>query len=47
MPINNIDPEVGDMAPGFSLADARTGDMVNLEDLLGRPLLINFGRGTW
>ncbi len=39
--------KVGDKAPGFALPDARTGEVVKLADLLGRPLLVYFGRGTW
>jgi len=38
---------LGDRAPDFTLADASTGEMVSLDDLLGRPLMIFFGRGTW
>ena len=38
---------VGDKAPDFTLQDASTGEMVSLADLLGRPLVIIFGRGTW
>jgi len=47
MPIDNRVLKVGDEAPGFELTDASTGEVVTLEDLLDRPLLINFGRGTW
>lgn len=39
--------EVGDKAPDFSLTDASTGKLVSLDDLMGQPLLIVFGRGTW
>jgi peroxiredoxin len=39
--------KVGDRAPEFRLPDALTGKEVALGDLLGRPLLIYFGRGTW
>jgi len=38
---------VGDHAPDFELPDALTGETVKLGDLLGRPLMIYFGRGTW
>ncbi|HEY5526959.1 MAG TPA: hypothetical protein VIK02_05215 [Candidatus Anoxymicrobiaceae bacterium] len=38
---------VGDKAPGFTLADAATGEMVSLDDLVVQPLMIIFGRGTW
>ena len=38
---------LGDKAPDFELPDAKTGEMVNLADLLGQPLLLYFGRGTW
>lgn len=39
--------KVGDRAPDFRLPDALTGEDVSLGDLLGQPLLIYFGRGTW
>ncbi len=39
--------KVGDNAPDFALPDALTGETVRLADLLGRPLLVYFGRGTW
>ncbi len=39
--------KIGDRAPDFRLPDARTGEEVGLSDLLGQPLLIYFGRGTW
>lgn len=38
---------VGDKAPGFVLPDVRTGRNAVLADLLGRPLLVYFARGTW
>jgi len=38
---------VGNKAPDFALPDASTGEMVSLGDLLGQPLMIIFGRGTW
>jgi len=38
---------VGDKAPDFELPNAETGEMVRLADLLGQPLFIYFGRGTW
>ncbi len=38
---------VGDKAPGFALPDAASGETVRLDDLLGRPLWLYFGRGTW
>lgn len=37
----------GDRAPGFRLPDAATDEEVALSDLLDRPLMIYFGRGTW
>lgn len=47
MPIKNKTLGVGDKAPDFSLTDAATGEKVSLGDLLGRPLFLSFGRGTW
>lgn len=47
MPLENKTLRVGDKAPGFTLTDASTGETVSLNDLLGQPLFINFGRGTW
>lgn len=38
---------VGDKAPDFELPDAVNGEPVRLHDLLGQPLMIYFGRGTW
>ncbi len=40
------DLPVGQPAPAFSLADARTGERVTLEALGGRPLIVNFW-ATW
>jgi peroxiredoxin len=39
--------KVGDKAPDFALPDVLTGETVKLADLLGRPLLLYFARGTW
>jgi peroxiredoxin len=39
--------DVGDAAPDFALPNPRTGEIVRLSDLLGAPLLLYFGRGTW
>ncbi len=39
--------KVGDRAPEFKLPDAATGEEVSLSSLLGRPLMLYFGRGTW
>jgi hypothetical protein len=47
MPRENKVLQVGDKAPDFTLPDASTGEMVGLADLLGQPLVIQFGRGTW
>lgn len=47
MPRKNKVLGAGDRAPDFTLTDASTGEEVSLEDLLGGPLLIVFGRGTW
>jgi peroxiredoxin len=38
---------VGDKAPDFELPYALTGEPVSLAELLGQPLMIYFGRGTW
>ena len=47
MPKENKELRVGDKAPDFTLRDARAGENVSLDDLVGQPLMINFGRGTW
>jgi peroxiredoxin len=47
VPIQNKVMRVGDRAPDFTLPDASTGEMVSLDDLMERPLMIIFGRGTW
>jgi peroxiredoxin len=47
MPRENKELSAGDKAPDFTLTDASTGEDVSLGDLLGQPLFINFGRGTW
>jgi len=39
--------KVGDKAPAFALPDPLTSVVVKLTDLLGKPLLLYFGRGTW
>ena len=38
---------IGENAPDFELPDAKTGELVKLDDLLGQSLLLYFGRGTW
>jgi peroxiredoxin Q/BCP len=38
---------VGNKAPDFALPDALSGETVRLADLLAKPLLVYFGRGTW
>lgn len=43
----NVLLKVGDKAPDFALPDALTGETVRLADLLGKPLLVYFARGTW
>jgi peroxiredoxin len=43
----NVVLKLGDKAPDFALPDAVTGETVRLADLLGKPLLIYFARGTW
>ncbi|MBN2169194.1 MAG: redoxin domain-containing protein [Actinobacteria bacterium] len=47
MPKENTLLKTGDKAPEFTLPDADSGEMVSLSDLLGQPLVIIFGRGTW
>ncbi len=47
MPLENKVLSVGGIAPDFTLIDASSGETVSLGDLLGQPLYINFGRGTW
>jgi cytochrome oxidase Cu insertion factor (SCO1/SenC/PrrC family) len=47
MPRENKVLREGDKAPDFTLRDASTGEMVSLDDLMGQPLMIIFGRGTW
>ena len=47
MPRKSKKLKVGDRAPSFRLEDAATGRITALEDLLGKPLMIVFLRGTW
>jgi peroxiredoxin len=47
MPIESKKLKVGDKAPPFRLEEAATGEMVSLQEFLGRPLVIFFLRGTW
>ena len=47
MPIDNKVLHIGDKAPDWTLTDAATGEKVSLDDLMGQPLMIIFGRGTW
>lgn len=47
MPIQNKVLRVGDRAPDFTLTDALSGEQVSLGELLGQPLYLVFGRGTW
>ena len=46
MPLNVPGPNVGDLAPDFTLTDTN-GEPVYLEELRGRPLVIVFYRGGW
>ena len=46
MPLNIPGPDVGDLAPDFTLTDTN-GEPVYLEELRGRPLVIVFYRGGW
>jgi methyl-accepting chemotaxis protein len=39
--------KVGDKAPEFALPNPLTDEVVRLADLLGKPVLLYFGRGTW
>jgi peroxiredoxin len=47
VPLANKSLNIGDKAPDFELIDASTGETVSLDDLAARPLMLNFGRGTW
>jgi peroxiredoxin len=47
LPLENKALRVGDRAPDFTLTDAGSGEAVSLGDLLGQPLFLSFGRGTW
>jgi peroxiredoxin Q/BCP len=47
MALDNTVLKVGDKAPDFALPDALTGETVRLADLLEKPLLLYFARGTW
>lgn len=47
MPRKNRKLEPGRKAPDFELEEAASGRRVALKDLLGRPSLIVFLRGTW
>ena len=47
LPIENKVLSIGDRAPDFTLTDAVSGEQVSLGDLLGQPLFLSFGRGTW
>jgi peroxiredoxin/ribosomal protein L40E len=39
-------PVQGEVAPNFSLIDARSGEVITLSDLTGQPVMINFW-ATW
>jgi len=43
----NLVLDIGDRAPDFALPNPRTGEIVQLSDYLGSPLLLYFARGTW
>jgi hypothetical protein len=47
LPKENKVLRIGDKGPDFTLTDASTGETVGLSDILGQPLVIIFGRGTW
>lgn len=47
MPRKNRQLRVGDAAPPFELRDAASGEPVSLQDQVGKPLVLVFGRGTW
>ncbi len=46
MPLSIPGPDVGDLAPDFTLTDTN-GEPVHLEELRGRPLVLVFYRGGW
>ncbi len=46
MPLDTAGPNVGDLAPDFTLESA-DGRSVRLQDLRGRPLALVFYRGGW
>jgi cytochrome c biogenesis protein CcmG/thiol:disulfide interchange protein DsbE len=46
LPPENQSPTVGMVAPDFKLMDAQTGKVVQLNDLRGQPVLVNFW-ATW
>jgi hypothetical protein len=39
-------PMLGEAAPSFRLPDVRTGEMLTLEDLRGRFIVLHFG-ASW
>jgi peroxiredoxin len=47
MPKKSKKLQIGEKAPEFSLPEAKSGEMVGLHELLGQPLIVIFGRGTW
>jgi peroxiredoxin len=47
VPIKNRVLSIGDRAPDFTLTDAATDRSVSLDDLVTKPVVISFGRGTW
>lgn len=46
MPLNIPVPDVGDLAPDFTLTDTN-GERVHLEELRAHPVVLVFYRGGW
>lgn len=47
MPRKNKVLQIGEKAPDFDLPDAVGGGRVTQDDMLGRPFVLVFLRGTW
>ena len=46
MPLEDLGPDPGTTPPDFSLP-AVNGGNIRLADLLGRPIILVFYRGSW